>query len=125
MQDRIIISNVQQVDCCKGSDSSRVLVVEGSKPLSDILDEATSVVECRECSWYKACVMPMRVSPEELKTQIEQAMPGTPLDSLLLNTAAMAQSTLLETCPIFMKRLKADAKLSEQLKNMMREWGSK
>ena len=32
--------------------------------MSDILEEASSLIECKECPWYKACVMPMRFSAE-------------------------------------------------------------
>jgi hypothetical protein len=92
--------------------------------MSDILDEAASVVECQECPWYKSCVAPMRFTPEDLKREMQQAMPGVPVDSLLLNTAAIAQNTVLEGCPIFVKRLKADSKLAEQLKKTMRTWGT-
>ena len=92
--------------------------------MSDILDEAASVVECQECPWYKSCVMPMRFSPEDLTRELQKAMPGTPVDSLLLNTAAMAQSALLEGCPIFVKRLKSAPRLAEQLKRTMRGWGT-
>jgi hypothetical protein len=92
--------------------------------MSDILDEAASVVECQECPWYKSCVMPMRFSPEDLSRELQKAMPGTPVDSILLNTAAMAQNTILEGCPIFVKRLKSSSRLSEQLKKTMRSWGA-
>ena len=93
--------------------------------MGDILEEASSVVSCKECPWYKSCVMPMRVSPEELKGQMQQVMPpGTQVDPLLLNTAAMAQSALLEGCPIFIRRLKSSPKLAEQLKKLMQDWGS-
>ncbi len=30
--------------------------------MGDILEEASSLIECKECAWYKACVMPMRVA---------------------------------------------------------------
>ena len=92
--------------------------------MSDILEEAASVVECQECPWYKSCVMPMRFSPEDIRREIERAMPGVPVDSLLLNTAAIAQNSVLEGCPIFIKRLKESSKLSEWLKHTMRSWGS-
>jgi len=28
--------------------------------MTDILNEAYGVVQCKECPWYKSCVMPMR-----------------------------------------------------------------
>ena len=92
--------------------------------MSDILEEAASLVECQECPWYKSCVMPMRVTLEDLRRELQQAMPGVPVDSLLLNTAALAQNTILEGCPVFIRRLKSSSKLAEQLKKMMRSWGT-
>lgn len=92
--------------------------------MSDILEEAASVVECQECPWYKACVMPLKFTPEDIKRELQQAMPGVPVDSLLLNTAAIAQNTVLEGCPIFVRRLKSSSKLAEHLKRIMRNWGA-
>jgi len=100
--------------------------------MSDILEEASSVIECQQCSWYKACVMPMRFSIEDMRRELQQAMPGTSLDpakenelyNMLTNTAAVAQSMLLEGCPVFVKRLKLNPRLAERLKKMMQEWGT-
>jgi len=44
--------------------------------------------------------------------------------NLLVNMAAMAQNVLLEGCPIFVERLKANPKIAEQLKKMMQNWKS-
>ena len=100
--------------------------------MDDLLEEASSLVECKECPWYKACVMPMRFTPEDLLREMRQAMPGASLDqarehelhNLLLGMASTAQNIILEGCPIFIKRLKLSPKLAEQLKKMMQTWGT-
>jgi hypothetical protein len=100
--------------------------------MSDILEEASSLIECKECPWYKACVMPMRFSAEDLMREMQKLMPGVSLDqtkeqefrNLLLGMASTLQNTLLEGCPIFVKRLKSSPKLAELLKRMMHTWGA-
>ena len=98
--------------------------------MSDILDEASSLIECQECPWYKACVLPMRFKIEDLMREMPQVV-GTGLDqlkeqefrNLLLSMASTAESILLEGCPIFIRRLKSSPKLAEQLKKLMQNWG--
>jgi len=98
--------------------------------MGDILDEASSVIECKECPWYKACVMPLRFGAEELMREMRQVT-GTSLDqtkeqefrNLLVNMTSVAQNVLLEGCPIFIRRLKSSPKLAEQLKQLMQAWG--
>lgn len=98
--------------------------------MSDVLDEAYGIVQCRECPWYKACVMPMRFTAEDIRRQLESA-PGLNLpssadlgmQSLLASMATAAQNSLLEGCPIFIERLRASPKLAQRLKTMMQNWG--
>ena len=98
--------------------------------MSDILEEASSLLECKECPWYKACVMPMRVGAEDLMWEMRQMAPGISPDqtkeqefrNLMVNMAAMAQNMMLEGCPIFVRRLKSSQKLAEELKRMMQTW---
>ena len=100
--------------------------------MSDILEEASSLIECKECPWYKTCVVPMRFSAEDLMREMRRLAPGASLDqtreqefhNLLLSMASTLQNTLLEGCPIFVKRLKSSPKLAEQLKRMMHAWGA-
>ena len=100
--------------------------------MGDILDEASSVIECKECPWYKACVMPMRFATEDLVREMRLMAPGSGLDqvrdqefrNLVMNMATVAQNVLLEGCPIFVKRLKSSPKLAEQIKKLMQTWGS-
>ena len=99
--------------------------------MSDILDEASSVVECKECPWYKACVVPMRFATEDLVREMRLMAPGSGLDqmrdqefrNLIMNMATVAQNVLLEGCPVFVKRLKSNPKLAEQMKKLMQTWG--
>ena len=100
--------------------------------MDNILEEASSLIECKECPWYKACVMPMRFTAEDLMREMRQVMPVASLDqarehelySLLVSMASTAQNIVLEGCPIFIKRLKASPKLAERLKSMMQTWGA-
>ena len=100
--------------------------------MDDILEEASSLVQCKECPWYKACVMPMRFTAEDLMREMRQMMPGASFDqmrehelhNLLLGMASTAQNIILEGCPIFIRRLKSSPRLAEQLKKMMQTWGA-
>ena len=82
--------------------------------MGDILEEASSLIECKECPWYKACVMPMRFSAEDLTREMRQLSPGTSPNqageqefrNLMTNMASAAQNILLEGCPVFVRRLK-------------------
>ena len=94
--------------------------------MGDILDEAAAVVQCRECPWYKSCVMPMRFSAEDIRRQL----PGSPLSTddatmsrYLGELASATQNFMLEGCPVFIQRLRANPKLAERIKNMMQNWG--
>lgn len=99
--------------------------------MGDILEEASSFIECRECPWYRACVMPMRIGSDDLMREMRQ-MPGASVDqskeqefrNLMSNMASIAQNVLLEGCPIFVRRLKSNPKVVEQLKKMMQTWGT-
>ena len=99
--------------------------------MGDILDEASSVIECKECPWYKACVTPMRFATEDLVREMRLMAPGSGLDqmreqefrNLMMNMATIAQNVLLEGCPVFVRRLKSNPKLAEQMKKLMQTWG--
>ena len=99
--------------------------------MGDILDEAYGIAQCKDCPWYKSCVVPMRFTAEDIRRQLESTMPGTNipqqtdlnLQSLLSNMAAAAQNSLLEGCPVFISRLRADPKLAQRLKEVMQNWG--
>ncbi|MBM4461883.1 MAG: hypothetical protein FJ012_00925 [Chloroflexi bacterium] len=100
--------------------------------MGDILDEVSSVIECKECPWYKACVMPMRFATEDLVREMRLMAPGSGFDqmreqefrNLIMNMAAVAQNVLLEGCPVFVRRLKSSPRLAEQMKKLMQSWGS-
>ena len=100
--------------------------------MGDILEEASSLIECKVCPWYKACVMPMRIGTDDLMREMRQMAPGTNIDqtkeqefrNLMVNMASIAQNVLLEGCPIFVRRLKSNQKLVEQLKKIMQTWGA-
>ncbi len=98
--------------------------------MEDILNEAYGIVQCKECPWYKSCVMPMKFTAEDIRRQLEST-PGMnisqPADlgmqNLLSSMATAAQNSLLESCPVFIGRLRSSPKLAQRLKEMMQNWG--
>jgi len=99
--------------------------------MSDVLDEAYAIAQCKECQWYKSCVMPMKFTADDIRRQLESSAPGMNisqqadlgLQNLLSSMATAAQNSLLEGCPIFIDRLRANPKLAQRLKEMMQNWG--
>ncbi len=99
--------------------------------MGDVLDEAYAVVQCKECPWYKACVVPMKFTAEDIRRQLEAQAPGTDISqqadlgmqNLLSSMATAAQNSLLESCPVFIERLRSNPKLAQHLKEMMQKWG--
>ncbi len=96
--------------------------------MGDVLNEAYGLVQCKECPWYKSCVMPMRLTAEDIRRQVE-SMPGMnpsqadlSLQSLLSGMATAAQNSLLEGCPIFIERLRSSPRLAQRLKEIMQNW---
>ena len=99
--------------------------------MDDVLNEAYGIVQCKECPWYKSCVMPMRFTAEDIRRQLESSpgmnisQPGDlGLQNLLSSMATSAQNSLLEGCPIFIERLRTNPKLAQRLKEIMQKWGS-
>jgi hypothetical protein len=99
--------------------------------MGDILNEAYGIVQCKECTWYKSCVMPMRFTAEDIRRQLESSNPGASIpqeadlgiQSLISGMAQAAQNSILEGCPIFIERLRSDAKLAQRIKELMQKWG--
>jgi hypothetical protein len=100
--------------------------------MSDILDEASAVVQCKECTWYRACVLPVRFSIDDVKKQLEASNPGQPpaeisqpaAYQLLSGMVSAAQNTMLEGCPVLVNRLRSSPRLAERIKKLMQEWSS-
>lgn len=98
--------------------------------MDDILNEAYGIVQCKECPWYKSCVMPMRFTAEDIRRQLEST-PGINLplqadlgmQNLLSGMATAAQNSMVEGCPVFIERLRSNPKLAQRLKEMMQNWG--
>lgn len=97
--------------------------------MSQAFDEAQEILQCKPCPWYKNCVMPMRVTEEDLRSQIESMPPGNtipglpPQDSEFLSTmATAAQNSLLEGCPVFIRRLRNNPELAQRVKRIMQTW---
>ena len=99
--------------------------------MGDILSEAYAVAQCKECPWYKSCVMPMRFTAEDIRRQLESSAPGVNIpeqadlgmQNLLSSMATAAQNSLLEGCPVFINRLRSSSKLAQRLKELMQTWG--
>jgi hypothetical protein len=99
--------------------------------MSDVLGEAQGIIQCKECPWYKSCILPMRFTIEDIRRQLQQSASGTDisqaadlnLQNLLSSMATAAQNSLLEGCPIFIDRLRSNPKLAQRLKEMMQNWG--
>ena len=99
--------------------------------MGDVLNEAYAVVQCKECPWYKSCVMPMKFTAEDIRRQLEASAPGTNvphqadlgMENLLASMATAAQNSLLEGCPVFIERLRTSPKLAQHLKEIMQKWG--
>ncbi len=98
--------------------------------MDDILNEAYGIVQCKECPWYKSCVMPMRFTAEDIRRQLEST-PGMNLplqadlgmQNLLSGMATAAQNSMVEGCPVFIERLRSNPKLAQRLKELMQNWG--
>ena len=97
--------------------------------MDDVLNEAYGIVQCRECPWYKTCVMPMRFSAEDIRRQMESTPgismsqpPDMGMQELLSSMATAAQNSLLEGCPVFIARLRSNPKLAQRLKEIMQKW---
>jgi len=98
--------------------------------MSDIMDEAQALVQCKACSWYKNCVLPMRLTEEDLRRQLESSVPGAAapgaaehgMHQLLSSLAAAAENSILEGCPVFISRLRGNPKLAQQIKRLMQDW---
>src|SRR3972149_6347989 len=100
--------------------------------MTDILDEAAAVVQCKECPWYRSCVMTLRFTPDDRRRQMEASPMGLPaqaqeMQQLMASMAAAAQNVLLEACPIFIQRLRASPKPAHRLADSggsgAEEWG--
>ncbi|MQY56327.1 MAG: hypothetical protein GH152_03805 [Dehalococcoidia bacterium] len=98
--------------------------------MGDILDEATALIRCKECPWYKNCVTPMQVSAEDI-AQFRLMMQGANLpevarnqmEDVLENIASASQNMILQSCPVFTQRLKDNPGLAQRIKEMMQNWG--
>ena len=98
--------------------------------MNDILNEAYGIAQCKECPWYKSCVVPMRFTAEDIRRQLESSAPAENaaqaadlgIQSLFSGMATAAQNSLLEGCPVFIDRIRRSPELSQRIKEMMRDW---
>ena len=99
--------------------------------MGDVLNEAYAIAKCKECPWYKSCVLPMKFTAEDIRRQLESSASGIDIpqqadlnmQNLLSSMATAAQNSLLEGCPVFIDRLRTDPELARRLKEIMQNWG--
>lgn len=100
--------------------------------MADILDEASALLRCKSCDWYRSCVLPVKFSVDDVKKQFEASAPGltspdisnTADYHLLAGMVSAAQNSMLEGCPVFIARLRTNPRLAERIKKIMREWAT-
>ncbi|MFA5628943.1 MAG: hypothetical protein WC958_01565 [Dehalococcoidales bacterium] len=99
--------------------------------MSDILDEAYGIIQCKECPWYKMCLIPMKFTTEDIRRQMENTPGfGSPekdnpqMSQLISSMAYSAQQSMVEGCPIFIERLRKNPKLAQRIKEIMINWSS-
>jgi hypothetical protein len=98
--------------------------------MGDVLDEATALIRCRECPWYRNCLTPIQIGIEDIG-QFRLMMQGANLpepakseiEKVLESIACSTQDMILQSCPVFTKRLKDNPKLAQRIKEMMQHWG--
>lgn len=98
--------------------------------MSDILDEAYGIAQCKDCPWYKTCAVPMRFTAEDIRRQLESSpmatntslTPDISMQNFLSSMATAAQNSLLEGCPVFIDRLRRSPELAQRIKVMMQNW---
>jgi len=98
--------------------------------MGDIMREATAIITCKECPWYKNCVTPIQASADDL-ANFRMMMQATNLpeaakhemENALEGIAASSQNMILQSCPIFSQRLKDNPKLAQRIKEIMQNWG--
>ena len=95
----------------------------------DILREASEIAQCRDCQWYKSCTVPMRFTAEDIKRQMEAqqgvtftAQDDTNMQNMIGSMAQAVQNSMVEACPVFIQRLRANPKLAERIKRIMQNW---
>jgi len=99
--------------------------------MGDILDKAAALIKCKECPWYKSCLIPMEVGAEDIG-QLRLMMQGvnfpeqlrTDMDQFIENVASSSQNVIVQSCPVFTQRLKESPKLAQRIKEIMRDWGN-
>ncbi|MFC2035219.1 hypothetical protein ACFLUJ_03740 [Chloroflexota bacterium] len=100
--------------------------------MGDVLNEAYGIIQCKDCPWYKSCVSPMRFTTDDIRRQLESSASGTNasqqvdlgMQNLLSGMATAAQNTILEGCPIFIDRLRANPNLAQRIKELMLNWSN-
>jgi hypothetical protein len=99
--------------------------------MGDILDEAYGIVQCKECPWYKTCLVPMKFTTEDIRRQMENtpgfdasAKDNPEVNNLISSMAYSAQQSMLEGCPVFIERLRQSPKLAQRIKQIMMNWSS-
>ena len=98
--------------------------------MGNIIDEASAIIKCKECPWFKNCVSPIQASADDI-AHFRMLMQTTNLpdtakvemENVLEGMAASSQNMILQSCPVFTQRLKDNPKLAQVIKELMQNWG--
>jgi hypothetical protein len=98
--------------------------------MGDIIDEASAIIKCKECPWYKNCVSPIQASADDI-AHFRMMMQTTNLpdtakaemENVLEGIAISGQNMILQSCPVFTQRLKDSPRLAQVIKELMQNWG--
>ena len=98
--------------------------------MGDILNEASAIIKCKECPWFKNCVSPVQASADDIAhfrmmmqtTNLPDAA-KTEMDNAIEGITSSSQNMILQSCPVFTQRLKDSPKLAQAIKEMMQNWG--
>ena len=80
--------------------------------------------ECKNCPWYKHCVIPV---PDALTANIStfENMSAGMTQGMMQEMGQVIQKlqeNVVISCPIFAKRLKESPRLVESIRKIMQEW---
>jgi hypothetical protein len=98
--------------------------------MGDILDEASAIIKCKECPWFKNCVSPIQASAEDIahfRLMMQTTnLPDTAkneMENVMEGIASSSQNMILQSCPVFTQRLKESPRLAQVIKELMQNWG--
>ena len=88
------------------------------------IDGILEGTECKNCPWYKHCVIPVPDALDVLARMPQGMMQGMSQGMMqeIWPVIQEMQKTIIISCPIFAKRLKESPRLVESIRKIMQEW---